>query len=572
MRLTCVLILCVISLWNGIPAAASSQSGEEIYAHLANRDDAYLLSRGKELLQTDTLAAEAMACFSIVANRRYDKPTDRVATENAVEALRNMANLHMTRMYDYKGAYTDLATALQLALEAGVETQLPYIYISLANLWQMNTHLNESSRNHVRENLHLALESAISAGVEDAMPPIAINMTSVRMGKGSWGEYAADVELYKRYQFKTNPELNRYASAMIAGTEAMFAKQWDEAEKNFLVAGNSIDCNLYAERYRFSADAALARAYRAAGKPEKAVELLENDIKVASRGGFPDYEMHFYKTLSDLYKEVNEPDSAAAYYNRYLGAKQSITDNYTLGNVSETDFLSQIDKINEEVRNLSLKRIEQRRNLVLLIGILAVAVVVLIAVSLSYRSLRRNHRKLYEKNKELLRYNDELRQLRSSVLDNESANESVPVPQSVSAQEDAEEESAETSHVQDEYLESLYKKILNVLDTSPEIYSIGFGVTGVAKLVKAHHRYVSQAINKYSGSNFNQILISYRIREACRLMHSPEYSQYTVEAIAESVGFRSRTSFSTLFKKAVGLSPSEYFRMAKSGQDVDITL
>ena len=38
----------------------------------------------------------------------------------------------------------------------------------------------------------------------------------------------------------------------------------------------------------------------------------------------------------------------------------------------------------------------------------------------------------------------------------------------------------------------------------------------------------------------------------------------TVEYIAEACGFRSRTSFASLFKKHTGLTPSEYWRMARS--------
>ena len=37
----------------------------------------------------------------------------------------------------------------------------------------------------------------------------------------------------------------------------------------------------------------------------------------------------------------------------------------------------------------------------------------------------------------------------------------------------------------------------------------------------------------------------------------------TIEAIAIGVGFKSRTSFINAFKREVGLTPSEYMRMAQ---------
>ena len=37
---------------------------------------------------------------------------------------------------------------------------------------------------------------------------------------------------------------------------------------------------------------------------------------------------------------------------------------------------------------------------------------------------------------------------------------------------------------------------------------------------------------------------------------------YTIEAISESVGFKSRTRFASNFKKEVGMPPSEYRKIS----------
>ena len=41
------------------------------------------------------------------------------------------------------------------------------------------------------------------------------------------------------------------------------------------------------------------------------------------------------------------------------------------------------------------------------------------------------------------------------------------------------------------------------------------------------------------------------------------YGNYTIEAISESVGFKSRSTFVTSFKRITGLTPSQYQRMAR---------
>ncbi len=69
--------------------------------------------------------------------------------------------------------------------------------------------------------------------------------------------------------------------------------------------------------------------------------------------------------------------------------------------------------------------------------------------------------------------------------------------------------------------------------------------------------------------NFSMLLAKARVREAClRLGNPEEYGNLTIEAIAQSVGFRSRNSLITAFKKFTGLTPSEYLRVSKE-RDVE---
>ncbi|GAB6983063.1 helix-turn-helix domain-containing protein [Prevotella dentasini] len=80
---------------------------------------------------------------------------------------------------------------------------------------------------------------------------------------------------------------------------------------------------------------------------------------------------------------------------------------------------------------------------------------------------------------------------------------------------------------------------------------------------RIRHWYVSQVINQKFGNNFKAFLNGYRIKEACRRLNNVELSRnYTIETIAEGLGFKSRSYFITLFKKSVGITPSNYQRIA----------
>lgn len=74
------------------------------------------------------------------------------------------------------------------------------------------------------------------------------------------------------------------------------------------------------------------------------------------------------------------------------------------------------------------------------------------------------------------------------------------------------------------------------------------------------HRQISQAIKFKFGLSFRDYLNQYRMNYVDRLLNDPEFlSNSSVEMIAETAGFGSRQSFYTVFKKAKGCTPKEYF-------------
>ena len=121
-----------------------------------------------------------------------------------------------------------------------------------------------------------------------------------------------------------------------------------------------------------------------------------------------------------------------------------------------------------------------------------------------------------------------------------------------------------SSHLSDDDKQQLLTRILQVMDNSDEIFSPDFSLERLAMLSGSKYKYVSQVINEHYQQNFNNFLNSYRIKEACKRMGDVEgYGNYTIEAISESVGFKSRSTFVTSFKRITGLTPSQYQRMAR---------
>jgi YesN/AraC family two-component response regulator len=58
--------------------------------------------------------------------------------------------------------------------------------------------------------------------------------------------------------------------------------------------------------------------------------------------------------------------------------------------------------------------------------------------------------------------------------------------------------------------------------------------------------------------NFNELTNKFRFEEVKMLLENAK--QYSIEGIGYEVGFASKSSFYTLFKKHTGLTPKDYIR------------
>jgi len=71
-----------------------------------------------------------------------------------------------------------------------------------------------------------------------------------------------------------------------------------------------------------------------------------------------------------------------------------------------------------------------------------------------------------------------------------------------------------------------------------------------------HH--VSQVINEKLDQSFFELLASYRVEEAKKILLDDRTNKLTVEEISEMVGYNSKTAFNNVFKKLAGKTPSEF--------------
>ena len=81
-------------------------------------------------------------------------------------------------------------------------------------------------------------------------------------------------------------------------------------------------------------------------------------------------------------------------------------------------------------------------------------------------------------------------------------------------------------------------------------------VSDLAREIKVTGHQLSQILNDNIRKNFTLFVNEYRINEACKILS--ENTNLTIDAVADEVGFNSKSTFFATFKKIKGLTPSTY--------------
>ena len=124
---------------------------------------------------------------------------------------------------------------------------------------------------------------------------------------------------------------------------------------------------------------------------------------------------------------------------------------------------------------------------------------------------------------------------------------------------------AEGKNKKDELFLTIYEKIVTAMENHKLYLSPGFCVSKLAIITGENPSYISEAIKRYSGCNFLSFVNKYRVMEAKKMISDPAYSHYSLVSIGMEAGFNSKSTFNRVFKKEMGITPSEY----QSLQQVD---
>jgi PAS domain S-box-containing protein len=83
-------------------------------------------------------------------------------------------------------------------------------------------------------------------------------------------------------------------------------------------------------------------------------------------------------------------------------------------------------------------------------------------------------------------------------------------------------------------------------------------VADIAEPLGIPTRRIGEVLKTCSDQSFSEFVNSSRIQGALKMLRSPEYQNYTIEAIGQMSGFNSKSAFHTAFKRETGKTPKAF--------------
>ena len=124
----------------------------------------------------------------------------------------------------------------------------------------------------------------------------------------------------------------------------------------------------------------------------------------------------------------------------------------------------------------------------------------------------------------------------------------------------ADKKKYEKSGLTAEAAEALHRRLQGLMNGQQAFRESELSLTDLAERLDTHPNYLSQIINEKEGKNFYDYVNSMRVDAFLAMAADPKNSHYTLFALALECGFNSKSAFNRYFRKATGLSPSEFLQ------------
>jgi len=366
-------------------------------------------------------------------------------------------------------------------------------------------------------------------------------------GQVDSAEYYFRSAFYTPEIVKSKPMFDAIALSNIG--QSLILKQEYDSAISYLDAG--MKRTLLDNNYELSAEAAmgLAKCYLAKDDVKKTKQLIDSAQVLIRKSENADLYQSLYPLMCKYYARTNNTALLALYSDSTILINKAQADKYNsiyLLKAEQELFESEKYAKEEEIRLKEENYKNKQMYGVMIIGLISVGLIIFMIL---YRKKRNAYRALVQKNQE---WAQEL----SSYTSFDSDKPDQPQPEIEEDKEKLPEEKTDDGPTEEDRM--VMKKVYEVVMKDKIFKDLDLTLEYLAKKMDINRNYLSKAINKTTGKNFNTYINEYRVKEAIKLLSSEKSDIISIDAIALEVGFNNRTSFYQSFKKITGLSPSDF--------------
>ena len=565
-------ILTLLLLLAALPMAAAGGVADDLYKQLSRLDSRRLYKKGYQYIQQGD-NDKALTCYTIVADRI--DPRDSASVRLAVGAMGNIAYIYSVDEFGKSFVYLD--KALKIAERYGVKDKLPFLYLNMANVMRADETVRTPDRMSAStlDCYRKAYDAALAVGDWGSLLDAFNNVVSIAIGCNQLHDVKWLISNFRGLNIPEGTKDLLFSRLHCDAAEALMNGDTGRALACFERMKDT-EATEGDVRALLQVWSDVASTYYDMGDYVRCVAADTTAIGIARSHGQRDVAVSFYENLVKCYKKLGNDELYRKYYLIYLEQKDSMYYQNQLLDVEHLRFTSELEEVNGKMKTLAAEKRNQQLVAHGAVLVAALSVVILALIAYGYAKIRKKNRLLFDRYQAVIKEHEE-KKLLMAQYERQLAELKAAGAQSLTTGEvggtskpeaDEQERKYRYNHIDEDVKDEITARIMQVMENVDEICREDFSVQRLSELVGWKYNYVAQVLSERFNKSFSAMLSEYRIREACKRLGDRErYGNYTIEGIAQSVGYKSRTSFTLLFKKITGLSPSGYVKMTRQAAE-----
>lgn len=476
--------------------------------------------------------------FSVLGDR-YDKDLPLDEQKKCADALVLCGHIACFHYYDYKISYEMLSRALDVIKDnEELSYLLPKLYVNIGNLFiSSSVHLKSESLVSIGDKyLARALDEARKNEDWEYYTRAYCYLTAFLLRQGKTAKLD---EVVTKDNFDIVPSATSNYQAFRSwhfGMLSMKSGDKHEARNWFRKDNQLVSRDNLQHRFETLSLSTIACTFEMENQLDSALTVYESMLSLAKQHNIFDVIAKAYLLMSDIYTKKGDKGKYKVNYENYCLLKDSLETKSGIVEVGEKHFLALIRQETENSQKLRFRNTQYIIAYVLLTIVLLVIVVLLVILHRKNAYLKSKNQLLYER-------------VKNEINNKEPETEAVKY---------------KGSALNDVEKQRIVNAIRKAMEDPNVVCQPNMTIEQLSALIDSNTRYVSQAINECMGTNFSMLLAKARVHQACLRLENPDvYGTLTIEAIGKAVGFRSRNSLYTSFKRFTGLTPSEYQKFSR---------